>query len=58
MGAQGAPYSNMSESVLGGQGARESVLTDAQTHLVPVELDDAPLTEKERRGLECMLTDR
>ena len=57
MGAQGAPYSHASESVLGGQGARESVLTDAQTRLMPDELDNAPLTEKERRGLERMLTD-
>ena len=47
MGAQGAPYSDVSESVLGGQGARVSVLTDAQARLMPDELDDAPLTEKE-----------
>ena len=59
MGAQGAPYSAVSESVAGGgQGARESVLTGAQTRLMPDELDNAPLTEKERRGLERMLTDQ
>ena len=47
MGAQGAPYSAASESVAGGgQGARESVLTDAQTRLMPDELDSAPLTEE------------
>ena len=58
MGAQGAPYSAVSESVAGGeQGAGESVLPDAQTRLMPDELDSAPLTEKERRGLERMLTD-
>ena len=37
---------------------RESVLTDAQTRLMPDELDDASLTEKERRGLERMLMDQ
>ena len=59
MGAQEAPYSDASESVLGGQGVRESVLmTDAQKHAEPVEPDDAPLTEKERVSLERMLTDR
>ena len=58
MGAQEAPYSDVSECVLGGQGARESVLTDAQKHLAPVEPDDPPLIEKERLSLERMLTDR
>ena len=43
MGAWRAPYSAVSESVAGGeQGARESVLTDAQTRLMPDELDNAP----------------
>ena len=43
MGAQGAPYSAVSESVAGGeQGVRESVLTDAQTRLMPDELNNAP----------------
>ena len=43
MGAQGAPYSTVSESVAGGeQGARGSVLSDAQTRLMPDELDSAP----------------
>ena len=47
MGALGAPYSDVSESVVGGgQGVRESVHTDAQTRLMPDELDDAPLTVK------------
>ena len=47
MGAQGAPYSAVSESVAGGeQGVRQSVLTDAQTRLMPDELDSAPLTEE------------
>ena len=42
MGAQGAPYSDVSESVVGGQGARESVLTDGylyHVNLVVAELD-------------------
>ena len=59
MGAQGAPYSDVSESVLGGRGAQESVLmTDAQEHTEPVEPDDAPLTKEERVSLERMLTDQ
>ena len=57
MGAQGAPYSDASESVLGGQGARESeLMTDGQEHAESDEPDDAPLTEEE--SLERMLTDR
>ena len=59
MGAQGAPYSNVSESVLGGRGTRESALmTDAQEHAELVEPEHAPLTGEERVSLERMLTDQ
>ena len=56
MGAQGAPYSNASESVLGGQGTRESALMmDAQEHAEPVK---PQLTGEERASLERMLMDQ
>ena len=59
MGAQGAPYSNVSESVSGGRGTRESALmTDAQERAELVKPEHALLTEEERASLERMLTDQ
>jgi len=59
MGAQGAPFSDASESVSGGRGTRESALmTDGQERAEPVEPEHAQLTEEERASLEHMLTEQ
>ena len=49
MGAQGAQYSNVSESVSGGRGTRESALmTDAQEHAKLVEPEHPQLTGEKK----------